>query len=691
MAVAGAGDVLRTLLRRFGALPKDPAKLLDAIVREGKRDAEFAAEVTAALAAVTGEAALGSGMLPPVQFADRDAARVELAQAGAHLIAGVRGVGKTALVLQVSSEVADRFPGGQAYVDLDAFRVGEALQVADVQVAVLRQLAVEVAEETPAVLAGQYLRALLHRRCVLVVENALGAAELSALVQPWPASLVLVTARRLTDDLRAWATAPPMILHGLDPAGAWEMLDNRCRGMLDAELEAARELLELCDRLPFAIDQVGVRLVRRRGEVGAVAAVRDELASSDDPGELILRCISQTVRELPDAAVDDLVALAAQPVAEFSRAAAAAALGHGVDGLIDGGLMVADRPGRFRLPGLVRDHARRILPGRGVDTDATFDRLLFFYRDHAVAADFANEKTRLRRYQMPTGLAWTPSRRVAMDWLESELPVIVAMIPQAFHAGRHVEVTQLCGALEPLLTSRGHHWQIAGANEWGIRAAQALGDRALEARLHAAQTRIFTKLRQLGRAETALIEAERLLATIDDPHLQSSVIEYRGSLAEAGGDHPAAEDAFRRCLHIDERHQLTRGAGLHYRMLANTLVSLGRPQEALPMLARALALTTDVRNEGRVHAVTARAYLAIGDLPRVRAAVEQARQLTAEATATQYEVEIADIEAELAQRSRDAEAARTRWGWIIRRYWDAGDPRFDRYLDKLRLLPPVPR
>ncbi|QOC94765.1 tetratricopeptide repeat protein [Micromonospora craniellae] len=689
VVVAGAGGVMRALLRRLGALPNDPEKLRDAILEAGERDPHFAAEVSVALAAVAG-AVTESGVLPPAVFLDRDAARVELAEPGVHLVAGVHGVGKTALVLQVSHEAAGRFPGGRVYVDLDVYRVGEALQVGEVQAAVLRQLGVPVAEVSLAVMAEQYRRALVHRRCVLVLDNVLGAAEVSALVQPWPASLVLVTARRLTDDLRAWAPTAPVILHGLDEQGAWEMLEHRCPGMLAAEPAAARELLELCDRIPFAIVQVAVRLSRRRGVAGAVAAVRDELASSDDPGELILRCLGQTIRELPDATVDDLIVLATQPVRDFSHEAAVAAVGHGVDRLIDAGLVVAETRGRLRLPGLIRDHALRMLPDHAVDADTPFERLLTFYRDRAVAADLAGGQ-RLRRYQVPSGLGWNPSWSVPLDWLETELAAIVAVIPRAFHAGRFVEVTQLCGALEPLLTSRGHHWRISGANEWGVRAARALGDRVLEARIHAAQARLFTQLHLLDRAETALTEAERLLATTDDAHMHSSVGEFRGRLAEAQGDYGAAEQAFRRCLVIDERQQLRRAAGIHHRMLANVLLHLGRPQEALPLLATAFTLTDDVRNAARAHTVAARAHLALGDLPQARAAIGLARQMVAEATATQYEVELADIEAELAWRGGDPETARARWGWIAQLYWNTGDPRFDRYLRKLNVLPPPPR
>jgi hypothetical protein len=351
-----------------------------------------------------------------------------------------------------------------------------------------------------------------------------------------------------------------------------------------------------------------------------------------------------------------------------------------------------------RLPDLIGDHARRLRRDRAVDVDTPFVRLMHFLRDRAVAADL-DGGDRYRAYAIPPDLAWHPSWHPSLDWLEAELTVIVALLPYAYGAGLHTEVTQLCGALERLLTARGYHQQVAAVNEWGIRAAQALDDPALEARIHAVQARVFTQMRLFDRAWTSLAAAERLLATVDDPRLESSVGEVRARLEETLGNAAAAELAFRACLAIDERWRLDRGAGIHHRMLANLLVRLGRAAEALPLLDAAAMFTSRDepgverdRNEGRIHTVGARACLALGDLARARGALGRARALTAAATATQYEVELADLEAELAWRSGDPETARAGWSRIAQRYWDEGrDPRCNIYLDKLSELPPPPR
>lgn len=695
--VTGAGKVLRSLGRRSPTLPADPQALAALIVQLGEQDPAFAAEIADAVAGVAARAS-GPGLLPPALFVDRDAARAQLAEPGLRVVAGAYGVGKSALVLRVLHDIAARFPGGHAYVDLDDYREGDTLRTAEVMTSVLRQLEVEVSEAGLPELTQQYLRALVHRRFVLVLDNVLGAAEARVLAQPWPASLVLVTTRMLADDLRMWSPTPPVILHGLDAAGAWQLLDSRCGpGMLAAEPRAAMSLLELCDRMPFAILQVGVRLSRRSGEVGAVSAVLEQFRREADGDGLILACLSRTVAELSRFTVDALTVLARYPGEDLTYTAAEAMLGGSaqvaVDELIDSCLLMRTQHGRLRLHHLVRAHAIRLGQPQAADLEPALDRLLWQVRDTAVAADLAMDapgQDRLRRYVVPPGLSWPHGHLRPIDWLAGESGLIAALVAQAYHRQRYVEACQLCGTLEVLLTNRGHHWLIEGANQWGILAARALGEPVLEARLHAMQGRIYTLLHQLDRAWQALDTASQLISGVDDPRMHSSVLEFQARVREEGGDYGAAVELLQHCLAIDESHNLVRAGGLHLRMLANVLVKAGRPAEALTRIAAAAPHTSDPRNQARVLMTSARAHVALGDLARAHAELSRARALAVGVGATQYDVELADLEAQLAWQVGDLEAARARWGWLAQVYWNTGDPRFDYYLSRLNQLPLPP-
>jgi hypothetical protein len=699
--ITGAAGVLRMLRRRRVRLPSDPAELTALLVSMARDDPDLAAELARELAGLEGPVA-GAVPLPPAPFVDRDEVRAGLARPGLWLVAGAYGTGKTALVTRVARDVADKFGGGCAYVDLDEFRDGEALRVGEVKQAVLRQLEVTPVEAAEPELGEQYLRALLRRRFVLVVENALGAAEVRPIALPWPASLVLVTTRRLTEDLRIWCPSPPVTLHGLDSAGAWQLLAGRSGPeVLDAEPAATAELLRLCDRLPYAVLQAGVRLSRRAGRPGAVGEVLAEVHAAGDAEGVVLRCVSRTLAELPADVVDALVVLSAHPGEEFTADSTAAMLarpaGPLADELVDACLAMTGQRGRLRLPGPVRRYAVGLAGPRGVALDGPQDRVLAFYRDRAVAADLSTGD-RLRLYPpVPDLPAWPVAGPGPVDWLEAEAAVIGDLIARAHHRGRDVPVTQLCGALEVLLTVRGHHWLVAAALEWGIRSALRLGDTPQAARMWAVQARIFTLLHLFDRASAALDEATRLIAGVDHPRLESSIVEVRARLAEERTSHAdvpdyrPAVDALRDCLDLDERSGVRRAAGLHRRMLANVLVKAGRPGEALAALDAAAADTTDARNTARLHTVRAKALAALGALPDAAAEVARARALVATAGATQYDLEVADVEAEIAARAGDVATARARWGWIAQAYHDAGHPGLHSYLAKLNRLPQSPR
>jgi tetratricopeptide (TPR) repeat protein len=684
-AVARAGRLLGLLRRRNAQLPADPTALAELILHYAAEDPGFAAELFDSLAALGAGGAGAISPYPPDPFADRDELRARIAAStGVWVIAGQLGAGKTAFVRRIAHDVADRFPGGQVYVDTDDWRDGETLRTAEIERYVLGQLGAAEIEAAEPALHQQYLSSLLRRRFVLILENVAGVDEARPLAQPWPCSLVLVTTRRLTGDMRIWSTPDRLVpMHGLDEAGAWDLLASRCGpAMLAAEPAAAGRLLDICDRMPFAILQLGSILDRRRGEPGAVAMVQAEFETGDD---VIRRCLADTLAQLSSSTLESLTVLARHPGENFTYRSAAAMLGHpagrSLDELIDA-CLVENAGGRLRLHRLVRQYAG----ARQVDDGPYFDRLLAFYRDWAVAADLSTGE-RLRRYPIPAGLEWPALDPI--DWLDAESATIVELVKQAHLRGRHVEVVQLCGPLEVLLNHRGYHWRCAEAFDWGIRSAASLDDRATLARLHAMLGRVFTLLHLFDRAASALDTAYRLLADLDDARLESSIMEFRGRFHEERSEYDTAISYLRQAVSLDLSAGLSRPLRLHRRMLANLLVKADQPAEALPLLDG--AGTGEERNDARVQMVLAKAYTALGDLDRARSALTQARTLASRSGATQYDLELADIEASLAFRAGDVEAARSLWGWVADRYGDWGHPRFNEYLEKLDRLPPPPR
>lgn len=740
MAVAWLTPLKVMVRERLGIRLDASEKSLSLLKQKLKEDPEFARAVAELI--VTGRDAAADGSWrpsPPAFFVDRDAERRRVArrdpepggaaQPGVRLIVGRSGSGCTALAEQMAHELYPDFPDGYAYLDCDEWRRADALDFSGAKRSVLHQLGVHVADLSESELDSQYLHSLVQRKFLLVVENVQGRVEAGGLVRRWPVSLVLVTTRRLSSDLRDWSEEPPIELRGLDAAGAWDLLARRCGdpAMLERERWAAEALLEWCDRMPFPIRLLGVRLSRRRGDVDAVASVLADIQAVSGQDEIAERCLDRSFAQLSTAAKWGASMLLAHPGRDFTRDSARALLGIAgndiVDELVDSCLVV-DNGGRLAFYQLVRNYAKGRLPEAtaGLDRGA-FERLLNYYADRVVAAD-ARARGGQVRYRPRPGVRWPFSNTTPSEWLAANREVLFDLLQHARLRGYHDEVGQLCGGFEALLLHRTYYSLCLAAIEEGILSAEEAGERRLLARLLAVCGRILILMHQFDEARRVLDSAEEALGGEDDLPLRSSILEYRGRLAEEQADRDstaesaelgwvAARESFLRCVAIDRRIPgALKALGLHQRMLANVLIKLGESELALAPLAESLEIATsqgDRRNIGRVRMVLAKAYTALDDLAAARAALGDARRwilpdrsesIDAEpasvgvghpgVSSSPYESELAEIEGDIAYRAGDWETARRHWGSALRRHFADGHPRFDTFLTKMGSLPPPP-
>jgi hypothetical protein len=692
-------------------LPTDPNELAELIVEWARADEQWATRLQLALAdRLDG----GSGVVepPPTPFFDRDAVRDRIRQVntGIYLFGGQRGCGKTALVCQLAEDLAGVFPADRCYVNLDAFRDGDVVRLAEAKRHVLRQLGVTELATGETQLAGQYLRAQLSRRVLLILDNVLSAEELRILAPGWSTSLVLATTRELTNDLRAKYRQAVVALGGLDSAGAQALLATICGAeMLAAEPEATRTILRRFGNIPFAIEQIGALLSRRIGEPGAVAALLTQFHDSGiaDTDDLIARKLAESVDLLSSAEIRAYQLLALNPGPEFDLVTVELLLGgsrSGVDKLVDVGLVTALGGGRYQLPWFAKNYAGELADHDEVDTEAAFDRILAFYVERAISADFAGGD-RLRRSAPPARvMPWPAEGPARLDWLDEHREALVELAERALLAGRYEEVCQLCTALELLVMSRARFEECLTAFEFGTRAAQQLGRPDLLARMYSLQGRVALLLHLFDRAERLLATATDTAAALNgaDPQLESSLAEFWGRYHEEWADwqheeyqrtsgYTRAVDHFTRSATIDRAIKDRRAYGLHARMLANVQVKAGLADEALALLADLAGYTSDPRNGSRVHTVRAKALTPLGRLAEATAEIEAAKRLaTQSGTMAQYRYELADIEAEIAFKAGDIGAARSLWGWLVQEYLNAGHPKSVLYQAKLNRLPPIP-
>ncbi|WP_165495520.1 NB-ARC domain-containing protein, partial [Actinomadura roseirufa] len=226
---------------------------------------------------------------PPGLFADRadelaSLTRMAEAPAGTDrprlvVVTGQGGVGKTTLALHWLHRIRARYEG-QLFVDLRGFSGAEPLAPAEPLERFLRALGA-AQESIPAGIDEQsaLFRSMTSgRRLIIMLDNAVSAAQVRPLLPGAGPALIVVTTRRRLSGLLVDG-AEFLELSPLGQSGALELLGRLVgRDRVDREDEAARSLVGLCGLLPLAVCACGARLAaRRRWPISrAVAELRDE-------------------------------------------------------------------------------------------------------------------------------------------------------------------------------------------------------------------------------------------------------------------------------------------------------------------------------------------------------------------------------------------------------------------------------
>ena len=122
-----------------------------------------------------------------------------------HAINGMPGVGKTALAVHIGHLVADRFPGGQLFVDLRAHSVDQAPAEPAAVLATLLSATGVAPEHIPdgeKERAARWRDQMAGKRVLLVLDNAASDEQVEPLLPNSAGCLVLVTSRRRLAGLR---------------------------------------------------------------------------------------------------------------------------------------------------------------------------------------------------------------------------------------------------------------------------------------------------------------------------------------------------------------------------------------------------------------------------------------------------------------------------------------------------------
>ncbi|EST20556.1 hypothetical protein M878_39460 [Streptomyces roseochromogenus subsp. oscitans DS 12.976] len=626
------------------------------------------------------------------------------------VLAGLPGVGKTAIACRWADKERDRFPDGLFYVDYAALRdastVGAAMG-ADVSQALagILQALIGSDEHIPASLAELTRRYAAHsrdRRILVLIDNVTLPAQVRPLIPSGPGSTVVVTSHSKLGELVALDGAELIALKPLDAEGGLKLLADRLgEPMVTADRAAAERLVELCGGLPVALRIVATRLLSDEFLTPAdlVGELEDEAERLDGMslpggGYSVSAVLGPSYRLLPPGPARMFRLLGWLPAGLFDAGAAAAATGVDLRTarrllreLAAASLLETERDGRYRMHDLVRLYAREraVEEERAGEETALIERVTIHYLVLVALADRAVRTDRLRVADLTTLLAEatdpfaTAAGPSALTWLDAECATILAVLRAAVRHGLHALAWPLAEAFTVLFL---HHRYLGAwkeSLELGAEAAALAAEAsnnpgataeavAGEARLRSLLSRPLMDLGEDDRARTEIERAVALAESTDRLLLRASVQEFHGRCLDRF-DAPRAVDTYRYCLELNQRAEDERGEALALLFLGSAMDAQGEHAEALAVLrqARASLLNLpepDVRMAGR--ALLA-AGLAHDHLHRTEDAVDALRTaagILREQRATSYEADALEALAGIAERTGShRESAR---GWLSR-------------------------
>ncbi|MFJ6668029.1 AfsR/SARP family transcriptional regulator [Streptomyces sp. NPDC091383] len=556
-------------------------------------------------------------------------------------ISGPGGVGKSALAVRAAHEVSKHFPDGHLYADLHTVS-GDA-QITALLARFLRALGIpaKAIPDDAQERAEMYRSRLADSRVLVVLDGVTGAGQVTPLL-PGSATCAVITTSRArlagTDGVRG------IDLTAFDMANALELLAGIVgRERVQAELDTAVELVNLCDALPLALRIAGARLASHphwRIE-WLVQRLRDERRRLDElshRGLELRSTISLTYRALPPSA-QRLFRLFALVQAPDSPAWVAAALLDAdlgaaedtLDALVEAQVMDTVRypdslRPRYRFHDLIRAYAREELLAAEPpeEQDAALARVLGGWLslvEEAHREEYGGDYTIIHghaeRWKLPADAGAEPAAR-PMERLSGERRALVTAVRQAAAAGLDELCWDLALTSVTLFEAKGYFddWKETTrlAYEASARAGNRIGQAAMSyslGTLHMFQTR-------MEQADERFGQARELFEAAGHDHGRALVLRNAAYLDSVRGDDAAMREKYDEALAITRLVGDRIGEAHILRSLAGWWLASGNTERARALLEQALTISREencLRVQAQVLQRFAELHLAI-DQPR---------------------------------------------------------------------------
>jgi tetratricopeptide (TPR) repeat protein len=654
-----------------------------------------------------------SQLPPPVHLVGRtaDLAAMDAARAGRLLVvSGPPGIGKTALAVGWAHRVRGGFPDGVLFEDVHGFAPDGPARPSDVLGRFLRALGIP-SRQVPtelAELAALYRSLTADRRMLVVLDDVLTAAQVVPLLPPSATSVAVVTSRQRLSGLVARG-ARIVQLDGLGADAAIELLgrtlgDDRTL----AEPHAARALVDLCARVPLAVCVAGARLAARsRWSIGEMVRALEEerrrlaaLAMEDDMA--VRPALDISYRSLEPGAAQMYRVMGLFPGSRFGSGVAAAAVlvpqaeaRRLLDVLTDANLLDDAEGGRYRFHDLTRLHAREMAehsesaPARDIAVRRMMDWFLAAVTSAGQSVTpYRHDQCRDIRH-LPAEPVRFPDPGSALDWLDRELPEVIAAARFAAGHGLPATAWQLADAMWPLFLYRGRYTERLEFDRLGLNAARTCGDLLGEAKMLSRIGMAALDLGRLDEAEAYFQQALRAWERMGSSDRAAGCLRRLGFVAVARNSHDDAVGYLTRALSEYRALGNSRHVALTLSDLGDVLTGMDRPREAITGLAEAsslLAGAADPYNQARVLIGLGRALQQAGELTAADENLRHALRSMREIGSSRGEAAALTALGDLAEHSGQRGEARRRYADAQKILVRIGSPRAAQVGERLTRL-----
>jgi DNA-binding SARP family transcriptional activator len=472
-------------------------------------------------------------------------------------IDGMAGVGKTALALHATHQLAGQFPDGQLFIDMHGYTQGHEPRPASEALEIfLRALGVPP-QRVPAGTderAAMFRHRLSGTRTMIVLDNVSSEAQIRPLVPASAGCVVLVTSRR---RLRALDEAYQLSLDVLPRADALELF-LAVAGLGHSKDDPTQaEIVELCGQLPLAV-RIAAALLRHRPVWTAehlarlLRAQQARISTLSDGERDLGAALDLSYHSLTAAEQLTFRCLGLVPGPDFDAYAAAALTGSGpvaaarlLENLVDHNLVIQHLPGRYRLHDLIRLHAHALaLRDPAPARQAALGRLMDYYQHTAGCADaLISSVPRLAPAGLvPASAPAVPDADTGRAWLRAERPNLLAALRYATSHAQHERSVLLTSGLASLLRDDGPWSEALALHAGAIAAARALSDRAGQASALTQRGIIRNLTGDCPGAIDDLEQALTLYQQLGDPLGQANALTRLAAVRGFVDDCPAAID-----------------------------------------------------------------------------------------------------------------------------------------------------